>query len=384
VLIADFEDALQFHRFLLGETNVRLERFRAAIAATVRPGDVVLDLGTGVGILAFFACLAGARRVYAVEASPVVDVARLVARENGFAERVTFVGGSSRDLDLPEQADVLVTDTFGRCGLAGDGLRAIVEARQRCLRPGGAVVPSTIDIVLAPVELPAIYERAIDFWSQAHHGIDLSAVRPFAVNNRHAVRLDALALLAPAERLAHFDLAHIDDDLVQATVCMTVRRQGTLHGLCCWFAAALADGIELGNEPGRSTTNYAQALFPIDRPVAVDDQDRVRARVTTWHGVEFRWQVDVLSAGAAAPRVSFDQSTFAGTPLSAASLRALARSDTPALSARGGAERLVLELIDGGRSVAEMARQVRERYPNAIQSDDDAAGFVREVIDRCT
>ena len=79
---------LRFHRFLLTETRARLPRFREAIVRTVRPGDTVLDLGTGSGILAFLACRAGARRVYAVDVEAAVELARLLATENGFGDRV--------------------------------------------------------------------------------------------------------------------------------------------------------------------------------------------------------------------------------------------------------------------------------------------------------
>ena len=49
--------------------------YLAALAAAVRPGDVVLDIGTGSGVLAVAAARAGARRVYAVEASDIAEVA---------------------------------------------------------------------------------------------------------------------------------------------------------------------------------------------------------------------------------------------------------------------------------------------------------------------
>ena len=59
----DAAEILRFHRFLLRDTNARLPLFEQALAATIQSGDVVLDLGTGTGVLAYFACRAGAQSV---------------------------------------------------------------------------------------------------------------------------------------------------------------------------------------------------------------------------------------------------------------------------------------------------------------------------------
>ncbi len=80
--------------------------YLAALAAAVRPGDVVLDLGTGRGVLAIAAVRAGARRVYAVEASDIAEVAERVFAANGVQDRVELIVGWSRQIELPEPADL--------------------------------------------------------------------------------------------------------------------------------------------------------------------------------------------------------------------------------------------------------------------------------------
>ncbi|HEX4348551.1 MAG TPA: hypothetical protein VHZ73_13330, partial [Vicinamibacterales bacterium] len=90
------------HRKYLQDT-VRVGALRRAIAATVRPGDVVLDLASGTGILGLLALDAGAGRVYSIESTGMVEIARSIAAANGLADRWTFVHGFSAHVTLPER-----------------------------------------------------------------------------------------------------------------------------------------------------------------------------------------------------------------------------------------------------------------------------------------
>src|SRR3989344_5890567 len=48
----------------------RTETFGKVIHELVKPGHIVLDVGTGPGIMALFAARAGAKKVYAIESNP--------------------------------------------------------------------------------------------------------------------------------------------------------------------------------------------------------------------------------------------------------------------------------------------------------------------------
>ena len=80
--------------------NIRVEAYRRAIFKTVRKGDRVVDIGTGTGILAFFALQAGARRVYAIETGPIIEVAKKTARDNGFSDRIDFIQQDTIKADI--------------------------------------------------------------------------------------------------------------------------------------------------------------------------------------------------------------------------------------------------------------------------------------------
>ena len=88
---------------------VRVAVYEPAIRAVVGPGDHVVDIGAGLGMMTFIALEAGAEHVWAVETNPLIDVARQVAAANGLSDRITFVHGDARQLSLPRPADVLLS-----------------------------------------------------------------------------------------------------------------------------------------------------------------------------------------------------------------------------------------------------------------------------------
>src|SRR6187431_2429424 len=143
---------LEFHAFCLTNTGSRLDQFASAIAAHIKPGDTVVDLGAGTGILSFLACRAGARRVFAVEAGESLEFARLLAAHNGFLDRIEFINTPSTQVILPERVNAMVADVHDTFGLQARGLTTMIDARDRFLVPGGVLIPCSMQLMAAPVE----------------------------------------------------------------------------------------------------------------------------------------------------------------------------------------------------------------------------------------
>ena len=379
-------EMLRFHRFLLSDTRDRLTLLQRAIARTVKPGDIVLDLGTGTGILAFIACLAGARKVYAIEREPVVELARLVSRENGFDDRIVFLDRSSEEIDLPEPVDLIVTDTFGTWGLQKGGIQSVIDLRRRWLKPGGGLIPRSIELFLAPVEAPAVYDDCIALWDRRAFQVDLSPIRQLAVNNTYPVRLREDAFLGDPVSIAVADLSSIEGGAFKGQTRHIVRRSGTLDGFCAWFSAELGEGLVLNNHPTSTTTNYAQEFFPAARRVAVETGDCVDLAISASaiDAIDWRWQTSIRRQNAAEPKALFDQSTFWGFPASRSQFAKLASDHVPTLSRRGEAERVLLELLAAKSPLAEIRRTLSAQCPDAFRSDQDLSSFIGEVLDRCT
>ncbi len=82
--------------------KVRINAYREALRRTVHSDSVVLDIGTGTGIFALLACQLGARRVYALDPNPWIELGRQVAAANGFGDRIEFIQEVSTTVTLPE------------------------------------------------------------------------------------------------------------------------------------------------------------------------------------------------------------------------------------------------------------------------------------------
>jgi len=85
--------------------------FKKAIDETVKPGDTVIDIGSGTGILAFFAATAGAKKVYAVEVDHLLaDSLRQSIKLNNMEDTIEVVEQDAMKADLPKAVDVVVAE----------------------------------------------------------------------------------------------------------------------------------------------------------------------------------------------------------------------------------------------------------------------------------
>lgn len=261
------------HRHMLKD-QARTDAFRRALEAVVRPGDVVVDVGTGTGALAVFAAKAGAARVHAVERTGLAAVAREVAAASGVADRVVVHEGDAREVPGAEvRADVLVSEWLGHMAVTEAMLPAVAAVRDRCLAPDAALIPARVTLWAAPIDDAALRADSAAWWLTRPYGLDLTPLRARELE-RQATRVERIApaaLLARPELLEALDVRTAGAaELTFATrLAFTVERDGTLDGLAGWFEAELAPDVLLDTGPHAPETHWRQHVFPLPpRPVA--------------------------------------------------------------------------------------------------------------------
>lgn len=264
-----------WHRALV-QDPVRATAYDRAIRGVVRPGALVLDIGTGSGLLAMMAARAGAGLVVACERDPVLArAAQDVVEENGLAGRVRVVARDSQELvvgdDLPRRADVVVSEVISN-DVVGEGARATMRAARRDLLAADAVaVPIRARVCAALVASDAGGCRLASELA----GFDLSAFAAVLPPVAPLRNWRGLALRSEAVELYDIDLSGQTPPPAGAVERVTARVQvqgtGPVAGIVQWMDLDLADGVRLGSGPGAPPTVWGPQLHRFDRDLPVVD-----------------------------------------------------------------------------------------------------------------
>jgi protein arginine N-methyltransferase 1 len=366
------------HRLYLRDRH-RLSAYERALREVVRPGDVVVDLASGTGILGMLACRAGASRVYAIEQDGIAGLARQIARANALYDRITGLRGHSRSITLPERADVVVSDQIGGFGLEADIIELFRDARERFLRAGGTLVPRGLELMVAAVESARLHKR-LAFWNDRPAGFDCSAAVEIAANTGYTVRLRRDHLISAPVSAAEIDLMADAPSPLHISGTVRTSRAGLLHGFAGWFVARLSPHVTMTNSPLSAERIYRRPVFfPISEAVAVEAGTPIDISMKVLPSdTMYSWELQVASAEGVPLR--FRHATLRGMLLGREDLERTHPAYRPTLTSSGRARLTVLRLCDGGHPLSEIERSVYEQHRELFASPAQAALFVAEVV----
>lgn len=276
---------LEEHEEMLSDT-VRVDAYHRAIRRNVGPGDVVLDVGTGTGLLAFLASRAGARKVYAVEHGDIIEVAREIGRLNGFTN-IEFVQANSRELTVPEPVDVVVHEQMGDELFNENMVENVLDVRERVLRPGGRILPARFRLFVEPVSMHEAM-RVRRFWNIAlPEGIDLRGTEHSPVAARFDAGRNEQLWLRPGsvtstvgtpEPVLELDLHELvglhalrTDHVIERTAATDV----VVDGAAVWFEAVFDEHTTLTTSPLATNTSWGNRMFRLDREVGANETLRL-------------------------------------------------------------------------------------------------------------
>jgi protein arginine N-methyltransferase 1 len=284
------------------EDQVRMRAYRQAIFDAVQQGAVVADIGTGTGILAYFAAQAGAGKVYAVESGPIIEVARKTADENGFSERIRFIQGNSLEVDIPERVDVLITETVGCFGIDEGIMEAVHDARHRFLKDGGIIIPKRVALMAMPVSLDKHHPYA--FVQESFFGLKTSHLAELASNTVFSIKPTALEhadLLARPGQLFETDLYECGPAAYPLRMNCEFRlaQAGEFHGMVIYPQITLADDIDISlYQNGKPVpTHWEFTFFPNRENIRLSEGDHLVFVLTLTEENGYVWENRVTQNG---------------------------------------------------------------------------------------
>jgi protein arginine N-methyltransferase 1 len=364
--------------------NARTAAYAEAIARAVRPGDVAVDIGCGVGVFALLACQAGAKRVYAIEAADVVRWGKQLAAANGFSEKIEFLRGDSRQINLPERANVLISDLRGTLPFFSDAIASIEDARERFLAPGGIQIPQSDTLYAAIVDAANSYAAITSPWRNSPGKLDFSSILPTILNATYNIRIAKNDLLTEPQEWCRLEYASRPNKRAAANIQFRILRQGTGHGIWLWFETQLFEDIGFSTGPLADKTAYGRFFLPWPEPVGLAAGQHVQVELhadNVGGSYIWRWDTHFQSKNGQAAR-SFHQSTFQSAKFSHDALLRRSASFVPALSERGEAQSWILQAMNGKRSLEEIAREAASLFPQAFRGEDEALRTAGELSEK--
>ena len=370
---------LDEHRLYLTD-RTRTSLFRRAINAVVKPGDVVLDLACGTGVLGMLAMKAGAARLYQVDLTGMIQIARDVARANGCGQTAVGIREVSSRTTLPEMVDVIVADQLSHFGIGAGMPEIFNDARQRFLKPGGRTIPRRIELFVTPVNFPEMW-NAVSFWDKKPAGLNMAPAHVIAFNTGYPAENSPRRMLGKPAKMFAFDLTELTPEHAHAEAEIEISAAGVMHGLSGWFVAELAPGINMTNSPfnkGRITRRAA--FLPIEKPVDLRTGDRVKITMGIIAAqTMLSWTVTV-SNSRGDQKARFVHSTLKGMLLVPEELAKTRPDFVPRLSRWGEARRTTVNLIDGKRTVAEIEKELFRIHGDLFPSLAKASEYATEVL----
>ena len=359
------------------DDRIRVEAYLEAMRRTIKPGDVVVELGTGIGFFAVMACRLGARRIYAIEPNDAIHVARELAAANGCADRIEFIQDLSTNVTLPEPADVMLSDLRGVLPLFSQHIPSIVDARRRLLKPEGVLIPQRDVLWAAVVESPELYRRQLAMPDAGEHDFDWRPVRRIVVNNWGKGRVTTEQILLPAQPFASLDYASVQSADLSSELHWIADRAGTAHGVSVWFDATLVEGVTFSNSPVETELVYGSAFFPFSEPVAIAAGDEVAVVLQAdLVSDDYVWRWNTTVKQGEKIKAAFQQSTFFGAPLSPSQLRRGSSEFQPTLNEDGQIAQFIIERMARRLSVGEIADQVLAQFPTRFANRQNALTHV--------
>lgn len=385
--------------------RVRMRAFSEAIQRAVRRDDVVVDVGSGSGVLALLCARAGARRVFAVERGAMAPLIERAAQKNGVADVVRVVRADARDVGVTAFADerptLIVSEMIGTFGLDEDYLGLLGAVRAQCA-PACRTLPESVAVELAVAYLPELQHEIDTVRSGLGVGVQLDDVATALQSRVVLTWVDGEQLVSSSTTPSRFSVGDRPPKVLGGHVTIEAHDAHSVNAIVGWFDARLFGDVTLTSHPAKARTHWAHLVLPLHPPLQVRHGDvvdlEVRPRLLVERGT-YSWSARRRARAAAAPESGESgASGEAGEKRSGDGMRSLVGDRDDVLRqlglsvrpdehdralASGDDDRLQRWAAILGGDVAAMpvlVQRLRAAYPTRYADDADAENEVLQLL----
>jgi len=262
--------------------EVRTNSYRTAILRNKHlfRDKIVLDVGCGTGVLSMFCAQAGAKHVYGIECSDIIDFAYEIVKVNGFENVITLIKGKVEEVTLPvPHVDIIVSEWMGYFLFYESMLDTVIFARDKWLAPGGLLFPDKASLYVVAIEDGQYKEEKIEFWNNVY-GFNMTPIRKVAMREPLVDTVEPSALISTPVCVMKLDVSTIKKDelRLQLPFDLTFSRDDFCHALVCYFDiqfSACHKPITFSTGPHSRYTHWKQTVFYLNNTLVVKRNEKL-------------------------------------------------------------------------------------------------------------
>jgi protein arginine N-methyltransferase 1 len=243
---------------------------------------VVLDVGSGTGILSMFAAKAGAKRVIGIEFSNIAKQAVQIVKDNKLDNVVTIIQGKVEEVELPdgiEKVDVIISEWMGYCLFYESMLNTVFYARDKWLANDGVLFPDRANLYVCAIEDRQYKDDKINWWDNVY-GFNMASIRKVAISEPLVDVVDANQVVTNSCLLKEVDLytASVKDLSFEAPFTLHVKRNDYIQALVTYFTVEFSKCHKrtgFSTSPDSHYTHWKQTVFYLEEALTVKKNEEI-------------------------------------------------------------------------------------------------------------